>query len=130
MTNEFLDNICVKYFIKENNLLNTSLIRSSRKRWPNLREYIETTYGDIKFTNFGEVLYRINIYTVHTYIDSVIEEFEIININGNFNATISGNSVTVIATEDNNTSTYLEGSLQLRQKKSNRTILIKLKQRY
>ena len=72
----------------------------------------------------------LNIYTVHTYIDGVIEEFEIIGINGKFNATISGNSVIVIATEDNNTSTYLEGSLQLRQKKSNRIILIKLKQQY
>lgn len=65
MTNEFLDNICVKYFIKENNLLNTSLIRSSIKRWPNLREYIKTRYGDIKFTKFGEVLYRMKYHIEH-----------------------------------------------------------------
>lgn len=66
MTNEFLDNICVKYFIRKTNLIETNRIRSLDKYWPNLRDYMKTRYDDItEFKTFGEVLYRMKYHIEH-----------------------------------------------------------------
>ena len=72
MTNEFLDKICVKYFIRKNNLIETNRIRSLDKYWPNLRDYMKTRYSDItEFKSFGEVLYRMKYHIEHRTLCNV-----------------------------------------------------------